>query len=91
MEKAVLSKRKAALGAVALTRERTEVMLSQCHTRAAHSQSPTPYTFPQCTADAVTRACVPQVLRARGYRLFVGFDVHWLKSALGEAQSWLRP
>ena len=44
----------AALGAVALTRERTEELI------------------------------------ARGYRLLVGFDVHWLNAALAESQSWLK-
>ena len=32
-----------------------------------------------------------EVLKARGYRLTVGFDVHWLKSSVAAAQAWVAP
>lgn len=38
-------------------------------------------------AVALTEARARE-LRSRGYRLLVGFDVHWLKSAVAAKQSW---
>ncbi|KAL1529688.1 hypothetical protein AB1Y20_000627 [Prymnesium parvum] len=41
-------------------------------------------------AVALTHARA-QELRARGYSMLVGFDVHWLKSSIQTAQTWVLP